>query len=228
MRDAAAGLTLDADSGRDRGLPAPDPPHPRTSASSSSCGCGCRPSRLRQRDRDYQQRFAPLGLLDARAAASADPDPELAAGLAAGTRADGSSARPRAQSPEQNGWKLDLPRVRLQPRLLRGGRARRGALEDAPTAPGVTSSARSRPAAGCGATTATRRPTRWSTTTATAGNSTARHRYELRFDGHAAGRRVLVGDDVRHCPTSTWSRTRSIATRSATVPLACDYGPTAR
>ena len=52
-------------------------------------------------------------------------------------------------------------------------------------------------------------------------------RAPLRHD-HPAGRRVLVGDDVRHCPTSTWSTTRSTATRSATARRGCTTPTTAR
>ncbi len=60
------------------------------------------------RDLDYQQRFAPLGLLDP-GTPYADPDPELAAALSAGLAAGKQQleyAMTHGASPEVNGWKL--------------------------------------------------------------------------------------------------------------------------
>ncbi len=61
-----------------------------------------------QRDLDYQQRFAPLGLLDP-VSPYVDPDPSLAAALAAGLAAGKEKmdyAMTHGASPKVNGWTL--------------------------------------------------------------------------------------------------------------------------
>ena len=67
----------------------------------------------------------------------ADPDPSWpppARGTRRRARADGARRCTHGSSPKQNGWNADLPRLRLQPRLLRGRRARRPTwkLDDRP------------------------------------------------------------------------------------------------
>jgi hypothetical protein len=102
VRELQAGLTLEA-TGEGRGLPAPVAAHEELDFFEP----------LRRwmqafppapRDREYQRRFASLGLLDPEPGFG-DPDPELAAGLAAGKRRM-EALLTEGQSPEQNGWKL--------------------------------------------------------------------------------------------------------------------------
>ena len=216
VRELQAALTLDADRAGGAACPSPTRRRPTSCSSSRSCASGCRRSRPPQRDREYQQRFAPLGLLApelavrrSRSRAGRRPAPGLA---------QGSETRAGAhQGSESRAERLEahLPRLRLQPGLLRGRGARRPAwkLPDGPT----------------------RYVER---ALAARGGLWGNHGYEAAYamvyddgDGERstvpplraalrdrpARRRVLVGDDVRRCPTSTSSPTRSTATRSATA-----------
>ena len=104
------------------------------------------------------------------------PDPTscraLKAGLAAG-RERMEQALEHGSSPQQNGWNLTYHVFDYNLDFFEVG-----ALDDpagsSPTTRAATSAAPCRPAAGCGAITATRPPTRWSTSTATTSRSTAR------------------------------------------------------
>ena len=85
------------------------------------------------RDRAYQARFAPLGLLEPE---SPYPMPgpalhkALEEGLAAGRRVLAAALKGAGDDTAER-VAADVPRLRLQPRLLRGGRARRRPLEAA-------------------------------------------------------------------------------------------------
>ena len=133
-----------------------------------------------------------------------------------------------AQQPGRERLEADLPRVRLQPRLLRGRRPRRSDSSRSPTRRCASSSGPPRPSGGL-----------W-------GN----HAYEAAYimtyvDDHGE---QLTGDQHLHAAarpdpagrarsgrsrcttsrTSTSSPTRSTATRSATAPPASSTTPTAR
>ena len=127
-----------------------------------------------ERDRSYQQRFEPLGLFAARAAvhdARRRAAPRCA-WLASGKQRMEDTLT-HGPSREQNGWKLTYHIFDYNLDFFEVGALDDDAMEARPTAPRATSSARSRRAAACGATMATRPPTRWSTSTATASSWTA-------------------------------------------------------
>ena len=182
------------------------------------------------RDRAYQPRFAPLGLLDPESP-YAMPGPALHEaledGLAGGRAVLEAALRRRRGRPAER-VAADVPRLRLQPGLLRGGRARRRPVEAA-----------GRPRAATCTRAAAARGGLWGNHGYEAAYAMVyvdgagepldgARRYELRFADAAAVRGVLVGDDVRRARTSSWSRTRSTATRSATAPAACTPPTTAR
>ena len=102
VRELQAALTLDA-TGQGHGLPEPGAAH-EDLVFFEQLRTWMQAFAPAQRDREYQQRFAPLGLL-APEPPFGDPDPELAASLAAGKQRM-EAALTHGQSPEQNGWKL--------------------------------------------------------------------------------------------------------------------------
>ena len=102
VRELQAGLTLEA-TGETRGLPEPAAAH-EDLLFLEQLRTWMQAFPPAQRDREYQQRFAPLGLLDPEPAFG-DPDSEVSAGLAAGKERM-EAALTTGQSPEQNGWKL--------------------------------------------------------------------------------------------------------------------------
>jgi hypothetical protein len=102
VRELQAALVLEA-SGEGTGLPAPGDAADDLQFL-EQLRTWCRAFPPAPRDVEYQQRFAPLGLLDADGHFT-EPDAELAAGLAQG-RAEMEAALQAGVSPEQNGWNL--------------------------------------------------------------------------------------------------------------------------
>ena len=114
------------------------------------------------RDRPLQESLAPLGTTQAGASPYLTMSEEEVASLAAGleeAKATLHQALVSGHSPEVNGWKLDLPRLRLQPGLLRGRSARRRHGSRSPTRSSASSSEPPPRSVASGATIPTRRRT---------------------------------------------------------------------
>ena len=148
-----------------------------TSRSSSSCACWMQafpPAAARPR---ATSSASPRSACSTPDSPYADPAPPLAAALERRARGGAGAAGGRAEAgtgPQQNGWNLTYHVFDYNLDFFEVG-----ALDDAawklPDDPArYVVRARGARAAGCGATTATRPPTRWSTSTAPASRSTAR------------------------------------------------------
>jgi hypothetical protein len=108
VRELQAQLTLSATGGEGAGLPLPEAAVDQALLAFERIRLWMQTFPPAQRDRDYQQRFAPLGLLDP-GSPYAEPSPQLASDLAAGLEAGRqqlSYAMTHGASPKVNGWTL--------------------------------------------------------------------------------------------------------------------------
>ena len=184
-----------------------------------------------ERDLDYQQRFAPLGCSSATRPTRTPTRSwrrRCATGSRPGKRAAWSRRSRTAPSPRQNGWKLGLSRVRLQPRLLRGRRDRRHRRGSSRTRRGPL-----RRAGAGGPRRAVGQPRlrgRVRDDLRGRRRRAARRRAPLRAALRRRRRRSARSGRSRctTCRTSTSSPTRSTATRSATAPPASSTPTTGR
>ena len=194
-----ADLTLTPTGSRRRGLPTTAPGGaPRTSRFFEQLRVWMQafpPARARSR---YQQRFEPLGLFEADSPVRRTPIPSWPRPCAQGVARARQRSRRRSEQPEpeQNGWNLTYHVFDYNLDFFEVG-----AIDDAagrwPTDPTRYLLRAAQHAADCGATTATRPPTRWSTTTPTDTSSTG---CAATSCASTRPRRsgVLVSDDVRH------------------------------
>lgn len=88
-----------------RGVPRPDPAAAPELAFLEQLRTGMAAFPPATRDRAYQERFAPIGLLEAGPTPYAGPDPELAAGLADGRARLEAEIRDPSSAESQNGWR---------------------------------------------------------------------------------------------------------------------------
>jgi hypothetical protein len=133
VRELQSGLTLTAEGGPAGGLPVPAEGVPEDLAWFERLRTYLDAYPPAERDRRYQERFRPLGVLDEGSPFVSSP-PEVAealrAGLAAG-RERVERGLHDADAPFAEPLEPELPRLRLQPRLLRAGGAGRRSLEAA-------------------------------------------------------------------------------------------------
>jgi hypothetical protein len=164
-----AGLTLrPLGAGAGRGLAAPDPSVPEELRFFEQLRVWMQAFPPAARDLDHQRRFAPLGLLEP-ASPYVDPAPGPRSRAAfSGVGRSWSRPSPTARAPSRTAGASPTTASTTTSTSLRSAPSTTPTGSSRPSPRTGICCAPAPPEAGCGATTATRPPTRWSTRTATA------------------------------------------------------------